>query len=495
MKKIIVFALFLLFPSFGIMSQTSYNKLDKLHANPLNLTNHQNLSGNDNRFELQHSMSIKLPAGNHIKSVTADNQILDSVILESWDDQTVKKVISTTEELTNNTNINTVLKGNYGIEESSDKNVIYTKFKDVYAYDENLNVTSITRYYYDESIHKIFNQSKEDFIYDGNGNILMHIFSYWDDPKSIWDGSSKDEYTYNAYGRMTSHILSYWNQTDNKWGIAISKKEYAYDTNENLLMYIDYKWDAISSSFLVNTKDEYVFDTNRNMTSDIFSYRDEFSKTIVTYSKTEYTYDGNGKETRFDWFTFNQSTSGWDINNRAELTYNSQGNLVSEIDYNWDQSNTKGDPIYKKEYTFDANGKMIKYIDYQWTTNYYLAKLIEESKYDVSGNKVMDSISGPNIAPSRSTYYYSEHVPTVINNSNDNKINVYPNPATDYILFDVSSVGEEATIELFDIQGKMVLEQKLSENKQVLVGSLRGGQYLYKLNNSGNIYSGKIVVK
>jgi hypothetical protein len=74
-------------------------------------------------------------------------------------------------------------------------------------------------------------------------------------------------------------------------------------------------------------------------------------------------------------------------------------------------------------------------------------------------------------------------------------MNVYPNPASEYIVFDVTNISESATVELFDNQGKKVLEEKLPVTGQISISHLAKGYYLYRINNSGIVYKGKIIAQ
>ena len=478
--KAVLFITILLFSCIGTWSQNQKSEFDILSFKPFNSSDLSH-SPNDNiGFELSQTKSIISPLENYFKSISGNKQFLDSIILESWDDVSVKKYLSTNNEFSDNVN----------------SSVVYTRFKDVYAYDLNENVKEIIRSYYDEITRRTFNQYKHQFEYDVNRNIMIYITSNWNETISHWDAYTKEENTYDDKGNITTNNLSYWNQSADKWGPTISKKEYLYDSNENLISYIEYQWNGDSIGFSVKTKNEYTYDANGDMITDIFSYWDDFSNKVVTYSKTVFIYNVKGKEIQFKWFTFNQSTSNWDINNRAELTYDSNGNMILEEDFDY-KLNIKGDPIYKKAYSFDDFGRITKYTDYIWnpTTSNFIVDFIAESKFDVNGYKIWDSMQGPDIVTSKNTYYYSDKIPTTIPSLKENMINVYPNPAIEYILFDLANISEDATIEFIDIQGKKVLDQKFSSNKQVSVNSLPKGEYLYKLNNRGDVYSGKVIVR
>jgi photosystem II stability/assembly factor-like uncharacterized protein len=72
---------------------------------------------------------------------------------------------------------------------------------------------------------------------------------------------------------------------------------------------------------------------------------------------------------------------------------------------------------------------------------------------------------------------------------------VYPNPSKDFVTFDLPYNSKSATVELYDIQGKKVIQQKLTETKQIAVGHLPKGLYLYRLTDGEKVYSGKLVVE
>ncbi len=73
------------------------------------------------------------------------------------------------------------------------------------------------------------------------------------------------------------------------------------------------------------------------------------------------------------------------------------------------------------------------------------------------------------------TWYYSEHTFTPVPDIGDGQLRVYPNPASDYVVFDIRDVSSAATIELFDSQGRRVLEHRLTAGEPVRVGDLARG--------------------
>jgi hypothetical protein len=95
----------------------------------------------------------------------------------------------------------------------------------------------------------------------------------------------------------------------------------------------------------------------------------------------------------------------------------------------------------------------------------------------------------------KESYFYSEHNVTFIPKTKEKEINVYPNPAKEFFVFDIPNIPEPALTEIFDNQGSKVIEQDVSENRQINVSQLVKGLYLFRLNYNGKILTGKIVVE
>lgn len=223
--------------------------------------------------------------------------------------------------------------------------------------------------------------------------------------------------------------------------------------------------------------------------------------------KTEFTYDANGDITLITDYEWNNIFREWTNQSVTKYTYDKDinGNDTLIVEYYLDLVLPIPDWInkVKSTYTYDANGNITLHIDYYWDSNtseWFIA-VKYEYVYDANENMALqivyywDSNTSQWVASNKKTYYYSEHNITHINNIPEKHISVYPNPAIEYILFDLANSSSSATVELYDLQGKKVLEQKLTENRQVAVSNLPKGLYMYKLNNRGTIYTGKLIIE
>ncbi len=317
--------------------------------------------------------------------------------------------------------------------------IIQKKYESVY--DDNWNLTLRISYNWDYLARLMVLYSKEEYSYDDIGNLILKIYYPWDKSTSQWVPTVKNEYTHDTNGNKNSCYSYYWNKAMSQW-INSSKSESAYDANGKLTEYTNYNWDSNTSQWIINTK--YTLDTNRNTILFIDSdYSGQF--------KLEYTYDGNG-------------------------------NLILIVPYYWEKNMSQWiehelkrferPDIWKQEYAYDSSGNKTMEINYNW---------------DETANRFVNG--------TKTTWFYSDLNFTSIPNTPLNKLTVYPNPAKDFIVFDLPNGSESATIELYDIQGKMVVQQKLTETKQIAVGHLPKGLYLYRLTNGETFSTGKLVVE
>jgi hypothetical protein len=107
--------------------------------------------------------------------------------------------------------------------------------------------------------------------------------------------------------------------------------------------------------------------------------------------------------------------------------------------------------------------------------------------HDAAGTSSKESAGAVYFSKSTSTFIHEEDLHP--------NLAIYPNPAKASLVFDITNISSSVIVELYDLQGKKVLKQKLTENRQVSVSSLPKGLYLFKVNDSRNIYKGKIAVE
>jgi hypothetical protein len=74
---------------------------------------------------------------------------------------------------------------------------------------------------------------------------------------------------------------------------------------------------------------------------------------------------------------------------------------------------------------------------------------------------------------------------------NNDLISVFPNPVTDFLL--IKGMDGISELKLTDLNGKLVLQKKVSSNEKVSVSELTAGTYLINISYNGVNYKRKVV--
>jgi hypothetical protein len=459
MKTILVIAFSLLLCSNGVLAQNTETKADhRINAfnKTLDFENIQGFSSKSEKYKIQNPNILKIPKGNQLKSIPEKgNQKLDSVISETWNYSVNQFFVDSKEAYTYDANGNVTFDISYQWDTINNQWASYEKIE--YIYDANFRVVTTK-----------WGSYAVDFTYDANGNVTSSVAYNWNESTNHRDNISKSESTFDANGNVTLYFFYKWT---GRW-VNIEKCEYTYDANGHWTWFFDYLLDETTSQWVIAAKDVSIYDDNRNMTLSVYYEWDETSNQWENMNKSEYTYDVNGNIVLSIFSNWDQTTSQWVNTDKEEYTYDANGNNTLDNGYDWDITTSQWNDRYKLEFTYNAIGNITSSIYYS-----------NEPPY------------GRCCGSSKATYYYSEHDITFVPEISERQISVYPNPATEFIAIDLTNISGTVIIGIYDIQGNKVMEQKLSENKQISVKNLTKGLYMYKLNNIGKLYTGKFIVE
>lgn len=357
--------------------------------------------------------------------------------------------------------------------------------KGTFSYDENGNNTLQENYFWDEA-WLIYDKSEQEF--DGNGNILVETYYEWDESKGLlWLPYNKYEYGYNNDGDLTTGLNSYYDSAEDSW-INDSREEYGYNANGYLELITYYSWDGVSETWNVSWKNEYAYDNEGNLiTVTVYSWSDTWNPLW----KDDLTYDNNKNITEDLNSSWDDDANDWVNGWKDEFNYNAEGNMDINISSGWDGSHWVN--LFKNELSYNnAYDAQDLIMPFWWETDDYITYVHMPTGYIgyewIDGSDVWE-------LSLKATLNYVDHDVTGIFNPTASEIQVYPNPATDYISFDLKDNASEATVELFDIQGRLVLSQAVSGQTKIQVNHLNKGLYMYKLLQNDNSFSGKVIVE
>lgn len=340
--------------------------------------------------------------------------------------------------------------------------------KEESAFDENGNQTQNIKYLWDGN--QWINGSKIEFTYDEGGNQTQNIGYNWNN--NLWVNSSKNVMAFDSIGKNTQIIGSGW---DGENWFHVEKYETVYDENENITRFVYSEWNV--SEWMEAAKFEYHYDAVGNMVLSDLIYL--FEEQEIIFMREESEYDGYGNRTYYVFLSIDGENEDFTLLPmwKQENVYDNSFSFKDLI-----LPFTSGDFEVDKENDFEGE---VGQMDLNLLFKHKLTNL---ASYEHDGDNW--------VSAGDYTIYYSEQTVTGVNeNKLTNNIRVYPNPATNQVTFNITAAIGQFNVELYDLQGKLVLNRLVSNNNPVSIESLNDGLYIYRLSENQNFYTGKIMVK
>lgn len=373
-----------------------------------------------------------------------------------------------------------------------------TRHKSVYESIHLLDSIIVERY--NQTTGQWAQRYKEEYNYSTGGRLLQMIYGSW--MKTEGDRHKyKVDFTYDATGNLIMEMGWRWDTITVQW-LNNYMSENTYDANGNRIIETSYFWHSDDSLWFDDYIYEYAYDENGYMTQESYKFWDEYNNKWQYYSRFDYTNDENGNCTQFNRFKWDDISDKWVISYHYEYIFDENGHEIQLLVSAWDTILHQGIPDTKHDYSWDGNGNMIRDLYYTWDT---ITGQWENYKkydytYDVNGNVSRYTYDMWNKDISDWTYfdrafkYYSLLDITGTYGNELSEINVWPNPASDYLIFDIDESGAVKVV-IYDMQGRKVLARQLDNSKpQVPVSHLNNGIYLYVIYGS-KMYSGKVVIR
>ena len=350
---------------------------------------------------------------------------------------------------------------------------------------------------------------KSTYTYDNSGRKLTE--TSWYEATNSWIVMYKDSSTYNANGQLLTYIEFERDLTTNSL-VASYKTDYQYNTNDKTEM--KYSWNTTSHTWLLRYKTVNTYDNTGKIILALTCFWNVNSWTDE--HKSVYEYDTNANkivETVYNW-----SSSEWLNSSKTMYNYDVNGNAVGETNFSWSSNTQTWTGNNKSEYQLD-NFDISTIISSNWNTTTQMWEQSSKTECfydlntlasDVFSNGILNVFGQHKLASAKSysydgaywvydglaTIYYSSRdfqsgTKTVV----DDDLKVYPNPASNYISFNLDKIIGQFTVQLVDLQGKVVLNQTSTNNNAVSIAKLSKGLYQYKILSDTKVYTGKIIVK
>lgn len=344
-----------------------------------------------------------------------------------------------------------------------------------YTYDENGYPDSTIFYIRDTMDMQWIPDIKYCQDFDQFGNQLLYAEANWDPEKQRWIDHYRDEktLTYNEENQVTSITNSYKSYSDTLLNFAsLTKVVYEYDEWGKLILETGYNYNGQKEEWVHKFKWEYTYGTAATPELAI--------RSIIARS---------GIET-------------WVPDSLIELKYDLNLNLVDLIYAYWKPETEIWQPY--KRYVFPKNEDiLIKDLNFgsqMWIEDFNF--LPEIARTPVINNNPIHSyemlfwnddteIWEPFFAYFRMRFFYSSVTPTAATEVPSVDFKVYPNPAKDLINIETDPTNYPFELTLFDLNGKNIYQEKVSDQRAIRLPSLPSGLYILQLTKSNRILGSK----
>ncbi len=308
---------------------------------------------------------------------------------------------------------------------------------DIYEYNDLGQESKFNYQYWDYENSIWIDSWQDEFTYDSNGNNTLILESDWDG--SEWYPSLNSINKFDTLNHNTLNLIQVWDYTINDWSDAFQSIN-GYDTLGNNNSILSQLWDTDSELW------------------------DNFMLEIISYNKSN-------KVDSFLFQLWDPYLLEWTDNERGSYKYDSTGNNTSIIGEDFDPNSGTWTISWENTYDYNAQNKQISSASLYWDSGmgdwYFGAK--------TKDMKIKTQLAVKQVATATA-------------------LEVYPNPASDYI--NIRNGSDIASVQMFDILGNEVLSKNInvSNNFQLNIANLKSGNYFLNIKDSkGTSFTQRII--
>jgi hypothetical protein len=361
---------------------------------------------------------------------------------------------------------------------------------------------------------------KSEFTYTGGMN-NQWIESSWDGELLKWNIDSRTEWVYNdndlpvimtiyaipengvSLERATVMKIDYDDQNrvgtviyeeeqDDSWGEAL-KQVYVYNSSGKISQIDSYTMEA--GSWLFAMKNEYSYNASGYLTGMSLIFIDEGDE--ILFSSSVYTVDANGRVLSEEFSTMNYFTFELEKFSKSDYTYTVNGDVSVISEWMWDSESEVWKEGYKEEYSYNNSVLMVNVMfpSYFNLLGQFEAELLSFQRLP-TGILFYDFVDGVYVNLEKETYFYAEINTTIARTVQEKGYAMYPVPAGEKVIFTWSGEQKPMELEIYSIDGRLVISKQVESLVPVDVQSLNEGMYMFRLKNENQIsHSGKLVIQ
>lgn len=360
-----------------------------------------------------------------------------------------------------------------------------------YEYDDEGNQTVKLTYAYNSASATLLPSTKSLDEYNTFGIVTLHRqFSFYNDVET-WVEVSRIERECNNEGKVIEQTTYIKPDSEliPKWKDMIVY--YADDGRVKEKVSMD--WDADSLVWNNNDRRLYIYDdTNNTLQFTYYRWKpDENAVDWTPYLRELIYFNERGQISNGIYFNWDQSAEMWWEIEKIEFTYDHEENMTLQLMLQKDKYNNTWDSVAMNAYSFSYDARLNEILipfSLGELPDFFTGMLTESTEY------VWDDEMNQWEGKYRYNFNYSmpdftDNVLRVVSS-----LNVYPNPASQYIIFDLED-RSPVLLDLYTTGGKKILTVSGYSGDQINVDHLKSGLHIYHLRTKKTSYSGKLLIR
>lgn len=377
-------------------------------------------------------------------------------------------------------------------------------------------------------------RNKNIYSYDSTGILDTIVYFNW--VGTEWRYTSKTIMGYDEENKLISQTVFDWDILSNDWelryvsnleydefGRVILEEapgnlryEYEYDEEGHLLTKTFYNWE---SSWVLWSQEAYTYTPNRirmlwshiNISTDIFEKLYEQIDTLnnsgkilsryinswdrdleefVTSTKYSYVRNGSDQLTEYYFLIWSDSQNEYINNEKKTYEYDEKGNLIYETNLSWESYDSSWKLNYEDDYYLD--------LDFELSNCKYFVNTVNLNDTSFFKNLITSVdrtyTGGPTPVPSGKEVYYYSNIYTNTSDLKVEKLEMYPNPAGDYVNLKLKDGLSDVWVCIYNIQGELILKENYSNSSTISLQAFDKGIYSVQIFSEDElIYVGRLI--
>lgn len=349
--------------------------------------------------------------------------------------------------------------------------------------DADLIVTR-TNFFWNENTEAWQPESGEEYAYTPDAQVDQHSIYGLANGSSIYTILLRYTYEYNADGAIETQIAETYN-SDSGQLVNESRMTYNYISDALTLIEID-QWNPDNENWEAYRLSEVDYENGLEVERRFYELEDGMPNPI---SRINYTYNAFDVQASFQQFIM--TDEGWREQFSSTYEFDEVGNATSSLTLLYDAIEDALLPINQVDYTYNTS---IEMSDIALPSVYRNLDFLHRSQL-LEVNYTAFFGGGMPFGNIESMHYSTFSPETSVNELPKIEVQLFPNPARDFIRVEVGQSQEAVRFMLFNSNGSIVIDEHFQRHKSFDLSLLASGVYVYRVMGTHDFASGKLLIR